>query len=132
MQTKKALSMPPNRSSPEPWHLDKRVPIALIVTIVAQTVAVVWWASGVDHRVAAVESSLLMHATRMNGIETAGRAELAGLRTEIQTRYDRMAETQRLLSEQIIEQRSDVKAIRATLERLERQMDQRRGESNHR
>jgi hypothetical protein len=90
--------------APEPWHLDKKVPIALIATIFAQTVAIVWWASGVDHRV------------------TAGRAELATVRTEIQTRYDRMAESQRVWSEQIIEQRADVKAIRATPERLERQI----------
>ena len=41
MQIKEALSMPPDRPSSEPWHLDKKVPIALIVTIVAQTVAVV-------------------------------------------------------------------------------------------
>jgi len=117
------MIMATSDSSPEPWHLDKKVPIALIATIFAQTIAMVWWASGVDHRVAAVEATLVMHATRMNGIESGGRAELTGLRTEIQTRYDRVAETQRLLSEQIIEQRADVKAIRAALERVERQIE---------
>lgn len=33
------------------WHLDKRVPIALIVTLVLQSAAIVWWASGVEARV---------------------------------------------------------------------------------
>ena len=37
------------------WHLDKRVPIALIITfvftILGQTVGVVWWARGLDARV---------------------------------------------------------------------------------
>lgn len=35
----------------EPWHLDKRVPIALIVTIIVQTGGMIWWASGLTHRV---------------------------------------------------------------------------------
>lgn len=35
----------------EPWHLDKRVPIALIVTLLAQTAGVVWWAAGLEYRV---------------------------------------------------------------------------------
>lgn len=32
----------------EPWHLDKRVPLALIIAIVVQTGGAVWWASGRD------------------------------------------------------------------------------------
>lgn len=27
------------------WHLDKRVPIALVVTIMLQTAGIVWWAA---------------------------------------------------------------------------------------
>ena len=37
------------------WHLDRRVPISLIVTILLQTAGLVWWASGVENRVAALE-----------------------------------------------------------------------------
>lgn len=37
------------------WHLDKRVPIALIVTICMQTAAAIWWASALDSRVSALE-----------------------------------------------------------------------------
>ncbi|NRA30998.1 MAG: hypothetical protein HRU11_12155 [Parvularculaceae bacterium] len=33
------------------WHLDKRVPLALIVTIFLQSCAAVWWAAQVDGRV---------------------------------------------------------------------------------
>lgn len=39
----------------EPWHLDKRVPIALIAAIVVQTVAIVWWAASIDARVGTTE-----------------------------------------------------------------------------
>lgn len=39
------------------WHLDKKVPIAMIVTIVLQTGAFVWFAARLDHRVEALERS---------------------------------------------------------------------------
>lgn len=39
------------------WHFDRRIPLALIVTIVAmlagQTIGIVWWASSVNQRVEA-------------------------------------------------------------------------------
>lgn len=40
------------------WHLDKRVPIALIVTIFIQSAAVIWWASAMQTRLANVENRL--------------------------------------------------------------------------
>lgn len=108
----------------EPWLLDRKVPIALIVTIVVQTVAVVWWASGIHHRVATVEAMQLVLASRTTAIEAASRTEVGALRAELQTRNERTLDGQRVLSEQIIEQRGDVKAIRAAVERLERQIDE--------
>lgn len=110
-------------SPEEPWHFDKKVPIALIVTIVVQTVAVVWWASGIHHRVATVEAMQLVLASRTTSIEAASRTEVSALRAELQSRNERTLAGQRGLAEQIIEQRGDVKAIRASLERLERQIE---------
>jgi len=78
---------------------------------------------GIHHRVGTVKATQVVHAARMVAIETTEPAEFAALRTEIQARYDRTVEHQRLLSEQVIEQRADVKAIRAVLERFERQME---------
>lgn len=37
------------------WHLDKRVPIALIVTIAIQTGSIVWWAATVTARLERLE-----------------------------------------------------------------------------
>lgn len=37
--------------TPEPWHLDKRVPIALILTLAVQTGGMVWWAASISARV---------------------------------------------------------------------------------
>ena len=101
--------------TPEPWHFDKKVPLALIGTLIVQTITVVWWASGIHHRVATVEAMQLVLASRTTTIEAASRTEVAALRTELQTRNERTLEGQRSLSEQIIEQRADVKAIRTTL-----------------
>lgn len=28
-----------------PWHLDKRVPLALIATLIVQTIGIGWWAA---------------------------------------------------------------------------------------
>jgi hypothetical protein len=41
------------------WHLDKKVPIAMIITIALQTGAFVWFAARLDHRVEALERSEL-------------------------------------------------------------------------
>lgn len=41
----------------EQWHLDKRVPLALIVTIIIQTAGLVWWASSLSERVNSLERS---------------------------------------------------------------------------
>lgn len=37
------------------WHLDRKVPIALIVTIVLQTVGIIWFAANLFYRVDALE-----------------------------------------------------------------------------
>ncbi len=40
------------------WHLDRRVPVALIATLVLQTIGVVWWAATISARVDAIERRL--------------------------------------------------------------------------
>ncbi len=40
------------------WHLDKRVPIAMIVAIMVQTGGGIWWAATVNARVNAIETSI--------------------------------------------------------------------------
>ena len=45
--------------SKEHWHLDKRVPVALIVTMASWIVTTVWWASALDNRVAALEKMVI-------------------------------------------------------------------------
>ncbi len=38
-------------ATPEPWHLDKKVPLALIMTMALQTLGVIWWAASLSTRV---------------------------------------------------------------------------------
>lgn len=40
------------------WHLDKRVPLALIITIVVQTIGVSWWAATTSIRLEMVERKM--------------------------------------------------------------------------
>ena len=40
------------------WHLDKRVPIALIVTLMLQAAGVVWWGAAITTRLDALERQL--------------------------------------------------------------------------
>jgi len=40
----------------EPWSVDRRIPVALIVTLIVQTVGILYWAAGLEHRVTTVEN----------------------------------------------------------------------------
>lgn len=63
------------------WHLDKKVPLALIVTIIAQTMAIVWWAATASSRLDQLERQVNTAApqaeriirleTKMDGIAEA-------------------------------------------------------------
>lgn len=44
------------KTDKENWHLDKKVPIAIIVMVITQTLMGVWWVSKLDSRLALVET----------------------------------------------------------------------------
>lgn len=44
------------------WHLDKKVPIALILAIIVQTAGMVWWGATTSERLNAVERRVEMTA----------------------------------------------------------------------
>jgi Tfp pilus assembly protein PilO len=52
----------------ESWHLDKKVPIALIATLIVQAGGFVWFASKLDARVD-------QQASRLERLEAADRAQ---------------------------------------------------------
>ena len=78
----------------EQWHLDKRVPVAIIFAIFMQTAGAIWWASSIQNRVSTNENSIarltdssedLRDAVHEQAIQL-GRIEeqITGLRADIQ------------------------------------------------
>lgn len=91
------------------WHLDKRVPVALIFAIIIQTATAVWWVSGVSHR---VDSAIAVNDQQNNRIQAVEgvtnaqavsnattSAQLAALRDSLTELKTAQAETNRLLRE---------------------------------
>jgi selenophosphate synthetase-related protein len=75
------------------WHLDRRVPIALIVALAVQTSGIVWWAANLSARVdvhardiarTGGEVAVLRDAAQTQAVQM-GRIEeqISGLRTDI-------------------------------------------------
>jgi hypothetical protein len=55
------------------WHLDKKVPIALILAILMQTGGMVWWAASASERINALERRAELAAPqgdRLTRVET--------------------------------------------------------------
>ena len=67
------------------WHLDKRVPVALIITITMQTVGIVWWAASLSARVDALEARVNEARENQNRI-----VRLEANQAAVSRRMDRM------------------------------------------
>lgn len=64
------------------WHLDKRIPIALIVTLAVQTGLGIWWAADLSARVGQVERQQVATAPnsdRLTRVETRLEAVQQGI-----------------------------------------------------
>ena len=71
-------------ASAGPFHIDRRVPVALILTIVLQTAGIVWWAAGVS----AAQGQALIDAKRLE----ARVDRIEGERDDFKTRVIRIEE----------------------------------------
>lgn len=84
----------------EPWHLDRKVSITLILAIVAQTCGAVWWAATLDSRVKAFEDKVTRVEAKIDAQhdDPVRLARLEGGRDEQNRRLDRIeAKLDRLL-----------------------------------
>ena len=88
----------------DPWHLDKRVPVALIIAILLQTAGAIWWAANISSRVDHVER-------RTVSLEDADR---------------RMADTAVRVAETLAAIKTSQDDTRRALDRIERHIDGRR------
>ncbi len=78
------------------WHLDKRVPVALIIAIVTQTLGIVWWAATISARVDGLQgriSEMTGYASRL--------ARLEERQLAVADRLDRIEELQRRIDAKI-------------------------------
>lgn len=73
------------------WHLDKRVPIALIVTLFMQTGAAMWWGASLTERVAQMERQLASTATEASETDRA----LSNQAAQIAVLIEQMSSTNR-------------------------------------
>jgi hypothetical protein len=62
----------------QPWHLDKRVPLALILTLAGQTLGMVWWAAELSASVKDHEYRIVRmeHGDAASAIEARRMAEM--------------------------------------------------------
>ena len=85
------------------WHLDKRVPISLIIAILIQSASAFWWASGVTRDVQNLQIS-----TRELAAENKERVkridELGQLQTEFRYMRESLARVEKAL-EKIVDVR---------------------------
>lgn len=66
----------------QPWHLDKRVPLALIGAILIQTGGAFWFASSLNERVASLES--------WRGDSKTMAADIASIKANVENLKDSM------------------------------------------
>ena len=95
---------------PEPWHLQRNIPIALIGAILMQTGAFGWFMSDLSARVDSAMNSNTQQDARLSAAEAAlnaqnvsaatTAAQLSAVRDSLQELKDGVAETNRLLREQ--------------------------------
>jgi len=77
------------------WHLDKRVPIMLILAIFAQTISFVWFFSKMDSRIQALEAAALRQKDRDDRQDKTASEILSSLRNdikEVDRKLDRLIE----------------------------------------
>ena len=75
------------------WHLDRKVPVAIIVAIVAQTVGATWWAASLAAKVDMIESRVS---------KTEGRAERAEIDARMYAeKLIRLEESSKAILEQV-------------------------------
>lgn len=77
----------------EQWHLDKRVPIALIFTLFVQSAAAIWWAASINERMSVNEANITM----IKADQTAAGKELETQKTQVAVLVEQLGNTNKNL-----------------------------------
>lgn len=73
------------------WHLDKRVPIALIVTLAAQTLGIAWWAATLETKQAQMQQDIA-ELRRVEAVRTLDDRRIAEALARLDERLRALAE----------------------------------------
>lgn len=79
----------PDMQQDREWHLDKKVPLALILTIILQTGAMLWWAASLSERVNNLERTQTATAPQAD--------RLTRVEVKIESIVDGVSEIKRLI-----------------------------------
>lgn len=52
------------------WHLDRRVPISLLLAIILQTIGFTWYVAGIDYQVKANKEALVRAESEIQKVST--------------------------------------------------------------
>lgn len=63
----------------ESWHLDKRVPVALIIALVLQAGGFGWWAASLDTRMSVAERDIVKLEAQGDALVAAAQAQAVQL-----------------------------------------------------
>jgi cell shape-determining protein MreC len=81
----------------EPWHLDKKIPIAFIFALLLQTGSFIWWASAQNTKV----ENLDRRTTALEAVATATTSNVEALKTEVAVMVSRLHDTNNNLERSI-------------------------------
>ena len=79
-----------SEGSGKSWHLDRRVPIALILAILLQSGCALWWASSINTRVDALERDVTRNEKLIEKVEGDSRKSISDFRLYLDGRFDRL------------------------------------------
>lgn len=71
------------------WVVDKRIPLALVITIIFQTAGIVWWAASISGRVGVLESTVLT------------RSDQSGRLIKVETQVDNLVKGQERIEQKM-------------------------------
>jgi Tfp pilus assembly protein PilO len=86
------------------WHLDKRVPITIIMAVIVQTAGLVLWAGKLDSRVQNLEQQSIQSALSIEGLKASQNSVAVGLA--------RIEERQSIMNENLREIKSAINGTR--------------------
>lgn len=74
------------------WHMDKRIPIALIATLVLQTAAIVWWAATLQSSTSQNVKDIVSNRVLIDRLDTRSQ-QTTNTMTSLSTKVDMMTQT---------------------------------------